>query len=87
VLRKDLRLRKTQEPDTGNTIVGSVRGYGIEVAYPFPGHAPFKIIKSGFFMSKNCQTQKQNFPWSGCGANRDLFGCRLSLYPLDDHYP
>ncbi|MDR2387902.1 MAG: Ykof family thiamine-binding protein [Deltaproteobacteria bacterium] len=27
-----------------------------------------------------------DYPWTGCGSNKDLAGCRFSLYPLDRSY-
>ena len=27
-----------------------------------------------------------SFPWTGCGSDADLAGCRFSLYPLNDDY-
>jgi hypothetical protein len=42
--------------------------------------------KEFFFMSENQQKCDQPFPWTGCGADTDLAGCRFSLYPLNDAY-
>ncbi|MDR2301250.1 MAG: Ykof family thiamine-binding protein [Deltaproteobacteria bacterium] len=28
----------------------------------------------------------RDYPWTGCGSDKDLAGCRFSLYPLDNRY-
>ncbi|MDR2366616.1 MAG: Ykof family thiamine-binding protein [Deltaproteobacteria bacterium] len=37
-------------------------------------------------MPKSDQKDPTAFPWTGCGTDRDLAGCRFSLYPLDGNY-
>jgi uncharacterized protein YqgV (UPF0045/DUF77 family) len=38
-------------------------------------------------MPKTDLNSKPSYPWTGCGADKELAGCRFSLYPLDNRYP
>lgn len=35
-------------------------------------------------MSKN--TNENKYPWCGCGASKDITGCRFSIAPMSDNY-
>ncbi|MDR1676791.1 MAG: Ykof family thiamine-binding protein [Deltaproteobacteria bacterium] len=37
-------------------------------------------------MSEIDRQDHHSFPWTGCGSNKNLAGCRFSLYPLDSRY-
>ena len=72
---------QSKEPDLVHTSVGSdlCNDHCISFSAPFTGI--LNKLRRCFFMEKN-----KPYPWSGCGTDKEITGCRFSLSVMSDDY-